>query len=473
MVRRHYEPREYQGPGTAHIIDNPMCALWAGMGLGKCVMTYTALDALFLCGDAYPALVLGPLRVARDTWAKEARKWEHLRNISVMPIVGSEDERRMALKYDASVYTTNYENLPWLVEHYGPRWPFRTIVPDEATRLKGFRVKQGTARSKALARAILEHKRTERVIELTGTPSPNGLADLWGQMWFLDQGRRLGVTYEAFKQRWFQRSHTGYGVDPLPFAMEQIQDKCRDLCMTIDAADYFDLEEPIVNNIIVDLPPKARNRYREMEDDMFTILEEKEIEVFNAAARTQKLLQFANGAAYLNPEVDCDGHPRAKEWRVVHNEKLEALRSCIEEAGGMPMIVSYEFKSDAARILKEFGDRAVNLATSSGFDQFMRGKTPVGLAHPQSMGHGIDGLQDVSNIITYFGHNWDLEKRMQIYERIGPVRQLQSGFKRPVFVNNIIARDTVDEDVIARVDTKRGVQDTLLEAMKRRGAHGG
>lgn len=467
-VRKPYEPREYQGPGTAHIIDNPHCALWAGMGLGKCVMTLTALDALFLCGEAYPVLILGPLRVARDTWAKEATKWDHLRDISVMPVTGSEDERRMALKYDVPIHATNYENLPWLVQHYGSRWPYRTIVPDEATRLKGFRLKQGTTRTHALSRAMLEHKRTERVIELTGTPSPNGLADLWGQMWFLDRGHRLGITYEAFKQRWFQRSHTGYGIDPLPFAMEQIQDRCRDLCMTIDAADYFDLEEPIVNNIYIDLPPKARNRYREMEDDMFTILEEKEIEVFHAAARTQKLLQFANGAAYLNPEVDSDGHPKAREWRVVHNAKIEALRSCVEEAGGTPQLVSYEFKSDAARILAEFGDKAVNLQTKAGFDQFMKGKTLIGLAHPKSLGHGVDGLQDVTNIITYFGHNWDLELRDQIYERAGPVRQLQSGHNRPVFVNNIIARDTVDEMVIARVNGKRTVQDVLLEAMKRR-----
>lgn len=470
MRARVYEPREYQGYGTAHIIDVPRCGLWAGMGLGKCVMTLTALDALFLCGDGYPALVLGPLRVARDTWSKEARKWHHLRNISVMPIVGSETERRMALKYDASVYTTNYENLPWLVDHFGDRWPFRTIIPDESTRLKGFRSKQGTVRTQALARAMMAHKRTERVIELTGTPSPNGLADLWGQLWFLDHGERLGRTYEAFKQRWFQRSHTGYGVDPLPFAMEQIQDKCRDLCLTIDAADWFDLEVPIVNNVYVDLPPKARNRYREMENDMFTILEEKEIEVFNAAARTQKLLQFANGAAYLNPEVDSDGHAKAKEWRVVHNEKIEALRSCMEEAGGMPMLVSYEFKSDLARILQEFGDKAVNLSTQSGFDQFMRGKTPLGLAHPQSMGHGVDGLQDVTNIITHFGHNWNLELYDQINARIGPVRQFQSGYKRPVFINHIVARGTVDEDVMARRDNKRNVQDILLEAMKRRGS---
>jgi hypothetical protein len=310
------------------------------------------------------------------------------------------------------------------------------VVSDEATRLKSLRLSmrtsstgkqfiagQGSVRARALGR--IAHTKIKRFIELTGTPAPNGLINLWGQMWFLDAGARLGRTFESFRNRWFQRSFDGYSVDPLPYANVEIQDKLRDLCLAIDAKDYFDLAEPIVNDIYVDLPPKARIKYNEMEKDMFTELEGREVEAFSAAARTQKCLQLANGAAYVNAAAG-EEDPRSKEWRVVHDAKLEALDSCVENANGMPQIVSYEFKSDKARILKAF-PKFVDLATDSGWDTFMRGKSPGGLAHPKSLGHGTDGLQNVTNIITHFGQNWDLELYAQINERAGPVRQMQAG----------------------------------------------
>lgn len=433
------------------------------MGMGKSIATLTALDALFLAGESHPVLVIAPLRVAKNVWSSEAKKWSHLRHIHVLPIVGSEAERRSALKYDASIYTVNFENLVWLVDHFGDRWPYATVVVDEATRLKGFRLKQGTERSRALARVA--HTKIKRFIQLTGTPSPNGLADLWGTLWFLDAGQRLGRTYESFRNRWFQKSFDGYGSIPLPYAQTEIQDRLRDICLSINAADYFDLDEPIVNNIPIKLPVKARIRYREMEKDLFTEIESHEIEAFNAAARTQKLLQLANGAAYVG-EPDAPGE---RQWVEVHDAKLAALESVVEEAGGMPVLCSYEFRSDRARILRAF-PKAVDLSTDEGFKTFMAGKSPLGLAHPKSMGHGIDGLQDVTNIIVYFSSNWDLELDMQIMERIGPVRQHQSGNARPVFVHRLIAEDTVDELVLARRETKREVQDILLEAMKHRRA---
>lgn len=463
MICRDYTPREYQPIITNHIVDVPRCAVWAGMGLGKSVATLTALDMLFLAGESHPVLIVGPLRVARRTWPTDAKKWNHLRHVNVMPLTGTEIERRMAMKLDASVYTINGENIEWLVNHWGDRWPYRTVVWDEATRLAGFRLKQGAARPRALAR--IAHTHIKRFIELTGTPAPNGLVKLWGQLWFLDAGQRLGRTFESFRQRWFQKSFDGYSVEPLPYTNVEIQDRIRDLCLAIDAKDYFDLDEPIVNNIEVDLPPKARIKYNEMEKDMFTELEGREVEAFSAAARTQKCLQLANGAAYVNAEGEDD--PRSKEWRVVHDAKLEALESCIENANGMPQIVSYEFKSDAIRIMKAFPN-SVRLDDDRGFDTFMKGKTDLGLAHPKSMGHGVDGLQDVTNIITHFGHNWDLELYSQINERIGPVRQMQSGHERPVYINHIIARDTTDEMVMARRETKRTVQEVLIDAMKRK-----
>lgn len=476
--RRDYTPREYQHLITSHILDVPRCAIWAGMGLGKTVSTLTALDALFLAGEDAPVLITGPLRVAKKVWTDEAHKWRHLRHVHVLPIVGSEMERRISLKYEASVHTVNYENLEWLVDYWGPRWPYRTVVADESTKLKNYRGSMqvsktgksfvrggGAIRARALGRVA--HSLVRRFIELTGTPAPNGLKNLWGQMWFLDAGARLGRTHESFMQRWFQKGFDGFSVEPLPFAEDQIHDKLRELCLTIDAKDYFDLAEPVVNNIYVDLPVKARKHYKEMEDEMFTNIGGREAEAFGAAARTQKCLQLANGAVYVNPEVENDNHPKAKEWRTVHDAKLDALDSCMQEANGMPMLVSYEFKSDLARIIKAF-PKAVNIATDAGMATFKAGRSPLGLAHPASMGHGVEGLQDVTNIITFFGHNWDLELYDQIIGRIGPVRQFQSGHDRPVFINHIVARNTVDEDVMARRDSKRSVQDILLDAMKRR-----
>ncbi len=456
MTRREYIARPYQTLIMDHIQQVDRCAIWAGMGLGKTISTYTALDGLFMAGEDHPVLVLAPLRVAKTTWPEEARKWGHLRNISVMPIVGSEAERRAAMRYDASVYTTNFENLEWLVNFYGERWPFRTVIADESTKLKSFRLRQGGKRAASLAKVA--HPKVKRFVELTGTPSPNGLQDLWGQIWFLDGGQRLGRTYESFKQRWFQKSHDGYGLTALPHAQEQIQEKLRDLCLTIDAADWFDLEAPIVNNIYVDLPPRARQLYKDMEKAMFMQLEGHDVEAFNAASRTIKCLQIANGAAYVDDQ---------QNWKEVHDEKLQALEEIIEEANGMPVLVAYHFKSDLARLQRAFPQGRQLDAHSSTIEEWNAGKIPILFTHPASAGHGLN-LQDGGNIIVYFGHWWNLEERMQILERIGPTRQMQAGYKRPVFVHNIIARDTVDEDVIERVETKREVQDILLGAMRRR-----
>lgn len=461
MSRKDFKPHGYQKIIADHILNVPRCAVWAGMGLGKTVATLTALDILMLAGETQPTLVLAPLRVARDGWPKESRKWVHLSGVDIVPITGSEAERRMVMKYDAPVYACNYDNLEWLVEHHGERWPYATVVADEATRLKNFRLRQGGARARALGRVA--HTKVKRFVQLTGTPSPNGLKDLWGQAWFLDGGKRLGRTFDSFRQRWFQKSFDGFNVDPLPFAQEQIHAALRDLVVSVDPKDWFDLKKPIVNPIYVDLPVKARVKYRDMERQMFAEIDGHGIEAFNAAARTQKCLQLANGAAYIGEP----GDPGPRKWVDVHNVKLDALESIITEAAGMPVLVAYEFKSDRARILKAF-PKAVDLATTDGMAAFMKGKAPLGLAHPASLGHGIDGLQDVTNIIAFFGHNWNLEQYQQIIERIGPVRQMQSGHNRLVFIHHIIARDTVDELVMARRETKREVQDILLDAMKSR-----
>ena len=467
MTRRIYAPRLYQQPATEHLLTHPRCALWAGMGLGKTVSTLTALDALFLSETA-PALILGPLRVARRVWTDEAAKWEHLRGLEVSPIVGGLPARIAALKRDANVFTVNYEILPWLVDYLGERWPFGTVVADESTRLKGFRLRQGTLRARAIAR--LAHTKIKRWINLTGTPSPNGLKDLWGQTWFLDAGERLGRTFSAFQQRWFQVSFDGFSIEPLPLAREQIEGKLADLCLSIQAEDHFDLAKPIINNVYVDLPTSARRLYRDMEKEMFLELEGHEVEAFNAAARTQKLLQLANGAVYVDPLVSSEDVSSARMWKEVHDVKLQALEEIIEEAAGAPVLVAYQFRSDLTRLLKAF-PKARLLSSDESIRAFALGTISVGLAHPKSMGHGVEGLQEHCNILAFFGHDWNLEEYLQMIERIGPVRQMQSGHKRPVFVHHIIARDTVDELVMARREGKRSVQDLLLAAMKRRSSH--
>jgi SNF2 family DNA or RNA helicase len=455
-MRREYAPRAWQPPMTGHLLDVERAALFCPMGSGKSSATLTALDSLFLAGEDEPVLVLAPLRVARDTWPEEARKWNHLRHVSVMPIVGSESERRAALKYDASVYTTNYENLEWLVNYWGERWPYRTVVADELSKLKSFRLRQGGKRAAALGRVA--HAKVKRFIGLTGTPASNGLQDLWGQCWFLDGGVRLGRTYSAFTQRWFQTSHDGFGLKAMPHAQAEIQEKLRDICLTVDLADYIDIDKPVVNTILVDLPPQAARLYRDMEKEMFMSLEGHDVEAFSAAARTIKCLQIANGAAYVDD---------AGNWKNVHDEKLDALEDVIEEAAGAPVLVAYKFKSDLARLLKRFPQGRHLDQNPETIREWNQGRIPVLFAHPASAGHGLN-LQDGGNILVFFAVDWNLEEHLQIIERIGPTRQMQSGHHRPVFIYRILARDTVDEMVLQRLDGKRGVQEILLEAMKRR-----
>lgn len=470
-----YEPRTYQNLIVDHIFKHERCAIWASMGLGKTVAVLTALDGLDMMGKINGSiLVLAPLRVAKSTWPKELAKWDHLKYFTMSVIAGSsEGQRRKALHTKADIYTINYENTVWLINYCRDilgYWPFETIIADESTKLKGFRTKQGAKRAKALAQKA--HDPTKRFIELTGTPAPNGLKDLWGQLWFIDAGRRLGRSYSAFCQRWFCKTFDGYGLEPLKFTQEEIQTQVKDVCLSLDAADYFDLEEPIHNTIYVDLPPRARTKYDEMEKEMFTELEDEyrtkhTIEAFNAAARTMKCSQIASGAAYTNYVENANGVKKPTGWTFVHDEKIEALKDIIEEAAGAPVMVAYHFRSDLARILKAFPTARVLDSKPETEDDWNEGKIPILVAHPESASHGLN-LQHGGNILAFFSHTWNLEHFMQMIERIGPVRQMQSGYNRPVFLHYIVARDTVDEMVMLRRETKREVQDILLEAVKRR-----
>jgi len=462
---REFVPRAPQRLMLDFMAGTPRCNLWAGMGIGKTSTCLTWLNIVYnVLGDDHPTLVLAPLRVAQSTWPDEVRKWRHLQALEVVSCTGTPADREAALRRGAPVVCMNYDNLVWLREWYstnGKAWPYRRVVADESTRLKSFRLRQGGVRAQALGKVA--HTDVREWVNLTGTPSPNGLDDLWGQQWLLDAGQRLGRTYSAFRSRWFTPVNMGGFTSwkPAAHAQAQIQERLADCSLTVDPHDFFDLREPIVNVIEVELPRNARAKYRELEREMFAQLASgEEVEVFNAAALSLKCLQLANGAVYLDPQRY--GPDKAVE---VHDAKIQALASVVEEAAGAPVLVAYHFKSDLARLQRAFPSGRHLDADGRTIDAWNRGEIPLLFAHPASAGHGLN-LQDGGNILIFFGQWWDLEQHDQIVERIGPMRQMQSGHDRPVFIHYIVAKGTVDELVMARRESKRSVQDLLLESMK-------
>lgn len=455
-MAQDFTPRPYQQLIIDYVLDNARCNVYAFMGAGKTVSLLTAVDRLQAWGlETRPTLVLAPLRVARDVWPFEAQKWSHLSNLEVVPLIGTEDERRAAARRRANVYTLNYDNLPWFLETLGGQWPFGTVVCDESTRLKGHRLNSGGKRAAALAKVAMK---TRRWVNLTGTPSPNGLIDLWGQQWFIDDGHRLGASFTAFLDRWFYKPvRGGDHAKPLPkeHAQAQIEARLKDCCLTIDAKDWFDVGEPIFTDVWVDLPPDAMRVYRKMEREMFVELETASVEAFTTASMTIKCLQIANGAIYTSKD----------KFEEIHDAKLDALESIVEEWSGAPILVAYHFQHDLQRLLKRFPGARM-LKTKRDEDDWNAGRIPLLLAHPQSAGHGLN-LQYGGNVLVFFGHWWALEPYQQIIERIGPVRQAQAGFDRPVHVYHILARNTLDQEVMQRQKEKATVQELLLAAMKK------
>jgi SNF2 family DNA or RNA helicase len=452
-VALEFTPHDYQREALEWLHAKPRCALWMPMGGGKTVTTLTALEDLDLVEDVFPVLILAPYRVANETWPAEVEKWAHTQHRTVSRILGLTTQRRRGLEKKADIYTINYENVPWLIKELDGEWPFKTIVADELTRLKSFRLRQGGTRARALAQVA--HDPVRRFIGLTGTPGANGIKDLWGQTWFLDKGARLGRTYTAFTARWFRRGHDGHSWEPYEHSQEEIQERLKDICLTVKG---LPVEEPITQPVFVTLQPLVRKAYDEMEKELFTMIGEVGVEAANAAVRTQKLLQITNGAAY----VDEDGN-----WDELHTSKMDALDSIISEANGAPVLVCYNFKHDLERLQKRYPQGRVLDKKSETIREWNAGKIPILFAHAASAGHGLN-LAEGGNILAFFGVNWNLEEHMQIIERIGPMRQKQAGLDRPVFIYPILARNTVDEMVMERLQSKRSVQEILLEAMKRK-----
>lgn len=460
-MRKQYAPHVYQKQITNFILGNRRCGVWAGMGMGKTSSTLTALSLMEQTGELEgPVLVLAPLRVAKNVWPAEVKKWKHLSNLIVTPLIGSVKERNGLVHADTPIHTINYENIPWLVDTLGvANWPYKTVIADESSKLKSFRLNKGSVRAAALSKVA--HSKVKNFINLTGTPAPNGLQDLWGQTWMLDAGKRLGKTFTAFKERWFKTDYFGFSLEPQPWADTQIHSLLNDLYLTVKPEDYFNLKEPITINVEVELPSEAMSAYKSMEREFFTELSPFTINAETAAAKSQKLLQISNGCIYL----DADDRKADRLWKEIHDEKIEALRRIISEAEGNPVVVAYNHRFDIERITKAFPEAKVLDNKNETIDQWNAGKIPILLAHPKSAGHGLN-LQDGGNILVFFGVDWNLEERLQMIERIGPMRQMQSGHNRVVYIYNIISNAGIDHLVLERLEGKRSIQEILLDAMK-------
>lgn len=458
-----FNPRPYQIKIIAHMLAHPRCGVFAAMGTGKTSATLAYLEFLaHLSDQPLRALILAPLRVAASTWPQEVNKWRFALKISA--VIGSPAQRLQALKQPADVYSCNYENLPWLYEaiqaHQLP--PFNIIVADEATRLKNFRLGKGGKRTKFLAKmAWIEGC---RFIALTGTPAPNGLLDLWGLTWFIDKGERLGKTYGSYTTSYFKARRVGASpfavtYDPEPWAQGIIEGKISDICLSIRAEDYFTIDAPIVRQVTVDLPKSAKKVYAEIWRDMVTELQSGAIvDAVNAAARSVKCLQVASGVLYTGDST----------WEILHDEKIKALESILEESAGEPVIVAYHWRSDLDRLLKAFPMGRVLDTNPETIADWNRGEIPILFAHPASAGHGLN-LQDGGRIMVLFSPWWDLEQYQQIIERIGPVRQTQAGHPRAVYIYQITARNTLDSAVLQRLEQKATIQDALMNALKSEG----
>lgn len=433
----------YQQAAVQHILDTPKCALWMEMGLGKTVATLTAIEALLDSVDVARVLVVAPLRVARSTWPAEIAKWG-LR-IRHRVITGTAAQRRAAAEADAEVHLINYENLAWLVEQYGRSWPWDMVVLDEASKMKN----RASLRWKALAKV---QGQISRLVELTGTPAPNGLIDLWAPICLLDRGERLGRSLTRFRERWFDADYFGYHYTPKPGADAEIHAAVADLVLTLRAEDYLALPDYVPVLVPVTLPGPARDLYTRLEKDMFVALAEGEVTAVSAAALSNKCRQVANGHLYT------DGGNGA--WEPVHDAKLQALADLIGEIQGAPLLVAHSYQSDLARLRAAFPQARVLDENPQTIDQWNAGQIPLLLAHPASAGYGLN-LQAGGHLICWFGLDWSLELYQQFCARLH-----RQGQTKPCFIYHLIAADTVDELVLERLRSKRDVQDILLDALK-------
>lgn len=448
-----FRPHEYQKECIRRIITTPKVGLFLDMGLGKTVTTLTALmDLKFNRFKVNKVLVIAPKKVAEGTWSKEKDKWNHTKSLRVSLVLGTEKQRFEALQQLADIYIINRENVAWLVGALGDNWPFDTVVIDESSSFKNPKAK----RFKALASVI---GRTRRVIELTGTPSPNGIMDLWSQVYLLDQGKRLERSFTGYRDRYFypgaRNGYVVYEYKPKPGSYEAITEKISDICISMKAEDYLSLPDLIEQEVPVVLDKKASRVYAEMERDLILELDGDDIPALSAAALTNKLLQIANGAVY----------DETRGVHEVHPCKIEAFTELIEALDGNSVLVFYNFQHDRDRILKALSKlklRVRELKTVEDQDQWNKGNVDVLLAHPASSAYGLN-LQEGGNHIIWFGLTWNYELYVQANKRLH-----RQGQKDKVFIHHLVAQGTRDEDVMKALSKKEDAQNYIMSSLKAR-----
>lgn len=442
--------RPYQEYARKLILEKPAIGLLLDMGMGKTATTLMAVrDLMYDYFDVQYVLVIAPLRVAETTWADECQEWEPLQDLKVSTIIGSEKQRLAALATSADLYTINQENVPWLVQRYGRDWPFDMVVIDESSSFKNHRSK----RFRALKRV---RPRIQRLVELTGTPAPNGLIDLWSQIYLLDGGERLGKTITAYRRRWFRPAgsfgHIVYHYEPKEGAREEIYQAISDICVSMKASDYIQLPPVLYNTVKVSLPPAAWKQYKKLEKELVLSLDaETEIVASTAATLSNKLLQLANGAAY----------DENRDVVELHQAKLEALEEIVDTNPDRPMLVFYWFRHDLERLQKAF-PKARQLKSAEDIRAWNAGVVPMMLVHPASAGHGLN-LQKGGSLIVWFSLNWSLELYQQANKRLH-----RSGQQHTVVIHHLVAKGTIDEAVMASLQAKKKGQDGMLEAVKAR-----
>ena len=445
-----YDPHKYQSYATDFIISHPIAAVFLEMGLGKSIITLTAITKLKAEDVICKVLVIAPLRVARDTWPSEIAKWDHLKNLDYAVAVGTEAERKAAIRKDATVTIINRENVDWLINRSGLPFDFDMVVIDELSSFKSY----GAKRFKALLKV---RPFIKRIVGLTGTPSSNGLMDLWAEFRVLDFGKRLGRYITRYRLSYFEpdkrNAQMVFSYKPLPDAEKQIYEKISDITISMKSVDYLDMPECIINEVPVYMSSSEQSVYDDFREDMVTKLKDDVIDAANAAVLSGKLLQMANGAVY-----DEEGFSHH-----IHDRKLDALEDLIEGANGKPVLVAYWFKHDLERIearLKSLHIPYARLDKPDSIKRWNNGEVPVMLIHPASAGHGLN-LQAGGSTLIWFGLTWSLELYQQTNARLW-----RQGQKETVVLHHIICRDTIDEDVMAALKRKGKVQNDLINAVK-------
>jgi SNF2 family DNA or RNA helicase len=441
-----YNPYDYQKYATAFIEKHTEAAIFLDCGLGKTVITLTAIKDLLAKGKVQKVLVIAPLRVGKNTWPDELQKWEHLKGITYAVAIGTLNERKAALKANADITIINRENVEWLVMKSGHRFDFDMVIVDELSSFKSYKAR----RFKALMKVRPD---IDRIVGLTGTPSSNGLMDLWAEFRVLDCGERLGRYITRYRLNYFTPDKTNgqvvFSYKPLPGAEERIYDKISDITISMRARDYLKLPALVMNEVKVEMGAEEKKLYDQLKKDMVVDFSDTEIDAVNAATLSMKLLQMANGAVYGDD----------KKVYPIHDEKLDALEDLIESANGKPTLVAYWFKHDLERIRARFPG-AREIKSSEDIQKWNRGEITIGLIHPASAGHGLN-LQEGGSTLVWFGLTWSLELYQQTIARL-----YRQGQKDTVVVHHIVTKGTIDERVLAALVKKEKTQDALIDAVR-------